>query len=111
MIVDPHVHVWINDPAYPWPVENTNPPEEDRTAEMLLEVMGAHGVDRAVLVHPIHYLWDNSYAVDCAARYPDRFMAVGRVNPEDADAPDHLSRWTEETCMHGVRIRPRGDPL
>jgi hypothetical protein len=45
VIVDPHVHVWLNDPAFPWPAENTNPPEEDRTAEMLLQLMDEHGID------------------------------------------------------------------
>ena len=29
-IIDPHVHVWKNDPAFPWPEENKNPPREDR---------------------------------------------------------------------------------
>ena len=49
-IIDPHVHVWINDPAFPWPAENTNPPTEDRSAEDLLALMDAHGVEKTVLV-------------------------------------------------------------
>jgi predicted TIM-barrel fold metal-dependent hydrolase len=109
MIVDPHVHVWVNDPAYPWPAENADPPKRDHTVEMLLDIMATHGVDRAVLVHAIHYRWDNRYAVDSANKYPDRFMSVGRIDPEDPEAPDHLSRWTEECGMHGVRISPAGD--
>ena len=35
-------------------------------------------------------------------RYPDKFLGVCRINPEDPDAPDHLSRWTEEDGFHGV---------
>lgn len=104
-IVDPHTHVWLNDPKFPWPAENANPPAEDRSAEMLLELMAAHGVDRTVLVQVIHYRWDNSYALDCAKRYPDKFMAVGRVNPEDPAAADHVSEWTEKG-VHGVRLSP-----
>ena len=106
VIVDPHTHVWINDPKFPWPIENENPPKEDRTAEMLLELMSAHGVDKTVLVQVIHYRWDNSYAAQAAQRFPDKFMAVGRINPEDPDAPDHLSMWTEDYGVHGVRLSP-----
>ena len=25
-IIDPHVHVWKNDPRYPWAKETTHPP-------------------------------------------------------------------------------------
>jgi len=108
-VIDPHVHVWKNDPAFPWPAETTRPPAEDRTAEMLLELMAANGVERTVLVQVIHYRWDNSYVADCLRRYPGTFMGVGRVNPEDPAAPDHLSRWTEEHGLHGVRLSPAVD--
>ncbi len=108
-IIDPHTHVWVNDPSFPWPAENPAPPAEDRTAEMLLEEMAAHGVEKTVLVQVIHYRWDNRYVVDVIRRYPDRFMAVGRINPEDPAAADHLSEWTEQG-LHGVRLSPSVDP-
>ena len=104
-IVDPHTHVWLNAPQFPWPAANTNPPAEDRTAEMLLDLMAAGGVERTVLVQVIHYRWDNSYVADCVRRYPDKFMGVGRVNPEDPAAADHVSEWTEKG-IHGVRLSP-----
>ena len=109
-IIDPHTHVWKNDPAFPWPKENLNPPEEDRSAEMLLALMDRHGVEKTVLVQVIHYRWDNSYAVHAAKTYPDRFVAVGRVNPEDPAAPDHLSHWVEEHGLQGVRLSPAEGP-
>ena len=105
-IIDPHVHVWKNDPQFPWAPETTNPPAEDATAEMLLALMAANGVEKTVLVQVIHYRWDNSYAADVMKRYPDKFMGVCRINPEDPEAPDHLSRWTEEHGFHGVRLSP-----
>tara|TARA_B100000029_G_scaffold447585_1_gene469457 strand:- start:567 stop:1391 length:825 start_codon:yes stop_codon:yes gene_type:complete len=108
-IIDPHVHVWKNDPAFPWPAENKNPPAEDRTAEMLLENMAANGVEKTVLVQVIHYRWDNSYIAHVIQQYPDKFMAVGRVNPEDPANADHLSMWTEERGLHGVRLSPGAD--
>ena len=108
-IIDPHVHVWINDPAFPWPEENPNPPAEDFTAEMLLENMAANGVEKTVLVQVIHYRWDNSYAAHVIKKYPDKFMAVGRINPEDPAAPDHMSMWHEEHGIHGFRLSPSAE--
>src|SRR3712207_7942731 len=75
-IIDPHVHVWKNDPAFPWAPETTNPPREDATPEMLLELMAANGVEKTVLVQVIHYRWDNRYTADALRRYPDKFMGV-----------------------------------
>jgi predicted TIM-barrel fold metal-dependent hydrolase len=108
-IIDPHVHVWKNDPQFPWAPETKNPPAGDATPEMLLELMAAHGVERTVLVQLIHYRWDNSYTAHALKSYPDKFMAVCRVNPEDPAAPDHLSYWTEEHGFHGVRLSPAVD--
>ena len=109
-IIDPHVHVWKNDPQFPWAPETTNPPEDDATAETLLELMAANDVEKTVLVQVIHYRWDNRYAADAMKRYPDKFMGVCRINPEDPDAPDHLSRWTEDDGFHGVRLSPSTGP-
>src|SRR5262249_44921057 len=35
-IIDPHVHVWKNDPKYPWPKDLWDPPKEDALPETLL---------------------------------------------------------------------------
>jgi predicted TIM-barrel fold metal-dependent hydrolase len=105
-IIDPHVHVWVNDPRYPWPAENTNPPKEDYTPEMLLALMEQHGVAHTVIVHPMHYRWDCRFVGDTLKKYPDKFRGVCRVNPEAADAADALTKWTEEWGFHGVRLSP-----
>lgn len=108
-IIDPHVHVWVRDPRYPWAKETTNPPDEDATPEMLLELMRAHGVERTVIIQVIHYRWDNSYLADVLRRYPQYFQGVARVNPEDPEAPEHLARLMALPGFHGVRISPAGD--
>lgn len=108
-IVDSHVHVWKNDPRYPWAPGTKNPPDKDATAEMLLKLMHASGVQRTVIIQVIFYKWDNRYAADVLKRYPQYFRGVARVNPEDPAAPDHLSRLTEENGFHGVRISPAAD--
>lgn len=108
-IIDPHVHVWVSDPKYPWAKETTNPPAEDATPEMLLALMKANGVEKTVIIQVIHYRWDNSYLADVLKKYPQYFQGVARVNPEDPAAPDHLSRLMKQPGFHGVRISPSGD--
>ena len=108
-IIDPHVHIWKSDPKFPWASETKNPPQEDATPEMLLKLMNENNVEKTVLVQVIHYRWDNSYVAHAVKTYPGKFMAVGRINPEDPDAPDHLSCWTEEHGLHGVRLSPSVD--
>ncbi len=104
-IIDSQIHVWINDPGYPWAPETKNPPQEDRTPAMALELMKANGVQRTVIAQYIGYRWDNRYALDSIKNNAPYFMAVCRVNPEDPAAPDQLSHLTEQG-FHGVRISP-----
>lgn len=108
-IIDPHVHIWKTDPAYPYAPETVNPPAQDAPPETLIELMQANGVEKTVLVQVIHYRWDNTYTAQALRSYPDKFMGVCRVNPEDPEAPDHLSYWTEEHGFHGVRLSPASD--
>jgi L-fuconolactonase len=103
--IDGHVHVWKHDAAFPF-AAGANVPAEDASAEMLLELMRANDVARTVLIQVIHYRWDNGYLADVLKRYPREFRGVCRVNPEDAAAPDELSRLTEEQGFRGVRLSP-----
>jgi len=103
-LIDAHVHVWKHDAAFPF-AAGSHVPEEDATAEMLLELMRANGVARTVLIQVIHYRWDNRYLASVLRRYPQYFKGVCRVNPEDPAAPDHLSELTEQG-FHGVRLSP-----
>src|SRR5260370_39447856 len=93
--IDPHVHVWKHDPAFPF-AEGARPPERDATPEMLLDLMKANGVARTVIIQVIHYRYDNSYLADVLQRYPKIFQGVCRVDPLDPAAPDHLSRLTRQ---------------
>ncbi len=108
-VIDSHVHVWKKDPQYPWAKETARPPANDATAEMLLDLMKANGVDRTVIIQVIHYRWDNRYLADVLKRYPTTFRGVARVNPESPAAPDDLSRLVSEQGFHGVRISPGGN--
>ena len=105
-IIDPHVHVWKNDPAYPWPRETTNPPKEDALPSTLLQLMEANHVEKTVIVHVIHYRWDCRYTGDSVKARPDKFMGVCRVDPTANNAVDELNRWVRDYKFHGVRLSP-----
>jgi L-fuconolactonase len=108
-LIDTHVHVWTHAPEFPLASQTSSLPPYDARPEDLLDTMAQNNVECAVLVHHIAYGWDNSYVAQVRKRFPARFMAVCRVNPEDPLAPDHLSQLTEIHGFHGVRISP--DPL
>src|SRR5579862_1022358 len=103
-IIDPHVHVWKHDPAFPFAAA-AKPPERDATPETLLGLMKANGVARTVIIQVIHYKYDNRYLLDVLKRYPGIFQGVCRVDPLDPAAPDHLSKHTAEG-FRGVRLSP-----
>ncbi len=107
-IVDAQIHVWVNDPRYPWAPGTSNPPKEDRTPAMALDLMKANGVERTVIAQYIGYKWDNRYCLDSMRKYAPYFRGVCRVDPTDPAAPDQLSHLTEQG-FHGVRISPSAD--
>lgn len=109
-IIDPHVHVWKNDPKYPWPAELKSPPQEDALPGPLLKLMDENGVAQTVIVHVIYYRWDCRYAGDVVKAHPNHFMGVCRVNPTAATAPDDLSGWVRDYDYHGVRLSPENGP-
>jgi predicted TIM-barrel fold metal-dependent hydrolase len=103
-IIDPHVHVWKHDPAYPF-AEGARVPDRDAAPETLLGLMKANGVSRTVIIQVIHYRYDNSYLASVLKRYPGTFLGVCRVDPLDPAAPEHLSRLTAQG-FRGVRLSP-----
>ena len=105
-ILDPHVHVWKHDPAFPF-AQGAHVPERDAAPETLLGLMKANGVARTVIIQVIHYRYDNRYLASVLKQYPGTFQGVCRVDPLDPAAPDHLASLTAEG-FHGVRISPSG---
>lgn len=72
--------------------------------ESLVDQMFRHRVDHAVLVqHAGHF--DNSYLIECAQRFPGRFVVACLVDARQPDADDHLSAWVEHSpAVQGVRL-------
>lgn len=108
-IIDPHVHIWKNDPAYPW-APGITPPKDDQTPDMLIANMRSSGVEQAVIIQVRYYMFDNRYVRDTVEKYPRYFIGVCRVDPRDPAAPDHLSKLVKEEKFQGVRISPNGTP-
>lgn len=111
-VIDSACHVWVDDPKYPFAKQPAGATPwtqggaaEPASAEMLLKLMDDNGVDKTVLIQPICYAFDNSYVLDCVKRWPDRFSAVARIDPEDVDAPLALEKVAASGAV-GVRFGP-----
>ncbi len=103
MIIDTHLHVWSDDFSR-YPFAEGRQASEGAPVELLNETMAEAGVDKAVIVQPIGYLYDNRYVADCLRRFPGKFAAIGLVNRNAADAPDQLERLVKEDGFVGLRI-------
>ena len=103
MIIDTHLHVWSDDAeCYPFAEGRTQ--VGGGSVELLNQTMDEVGVDKAVIVQPIYYLFDNRYVADCLRRFPGRFAAIGLVDPKAPDATDRLEKLVREDGFGGLRI-------
>ena len=103
MIIDTHLHVWSDD-AERYPFAEGRTQVGGGSVELLNQTMDEVGVDKAVIVQPIYYLFDNRYVADCLRRFPGRFAAIGLVDPKASDAPDRLEKLVREDGFGGLRI-------
>lgn len=112
VITDAQVHVWMDStPERPWPPMIVEPQREPALGvEELLEEMDTAGVSRALLVPPTWEGPRNDLVIDAAARHPDRFAALGRVDPTDPAVVAGLRTWRENPGLLGIRMSiNRGD--
>lgn len=115
-IVDAHCHILSPDTTrYPRsPLggkQSVWATERPLTAEQLLERMDAAGIAQAVLVQATTaYGYDNSYVLDSAHRFPDRFVAVGTFDPLSAEAAKRLDAAIE-SGLGGVRLFTTGSTV
>jgi len=114
LIIDSHVHVWALDDRHKPAADARIPwPREAAPVEWLLDDMRQYGIDRAVLVQSSAFSWDNSYILECCARYPKLFRSVGLVNPLAETAADDLRHWMRAGLV-GIRLHPvfyRSEPV
>ncbi len=110
MIVDTHVHVWEIDPPR-YPIGPTAPgwtalPDEPGTADELIAEMDVHAVDWAVLVQTSWSTWDNGYIADSVARFPQRLIGHGLIDPQDPNNAAQVHYWVEQRGLAGFRFHP-----
>jgi predicted TIM-barrel fold metal-dependent hydrolase len=75
------------------------------TAERLIEMLDANGVERALVVQRAYvYGYDNAYACDAAAQFPDRLRAVCAIDAQAKDAPERIRYWVAERGAIGIRL-------
>ena len=103
MIIDTHLHVWSDD-AERYPFAEGRTQVGGGSVELLNQTMDEVGVDKAVIVQPIYYLFDNRYVADCLRRFPGRFAAIGLVDPKAPDAVNRLEKLVREDGFGGLRI-------
>jgi predicted TIM-barrel fold metal-dependent hydrolase len=108
---DTHVHAVSGDTgSYPLQPLGGNRSEWSRTrpvdADGLIRHLDEAGVHKAALVQASTvYGYDNRYAADALARYPDRLVGVCSVDFLSDTAVADLRYWIQERGFSGVRIR------
>lgn len=104
-IVDSQIHVWLpNSSDRPWPPGAVSLQGASFSMEQALSQLDRTGVRRAILVPPSWVGLDNSYAIEAASRYPDRFAVMGRLDPAVSDARKRLAKWRDQPGMLGIRM-------
>jgi predicted TIM-barrel fold metal-dependent hydrolase len=108
--IDAHSHVWSPD-VERWPLVNgqtrTDLKPLSFTPEELFALAEPEKVGRVVLIqHSGYHLWDNSYILDSAKRFPGRFSLVAMI---DDHGPSHDAKLREllPLGVRGLRITPR----
>lgn len=115
-VLDAQVHVWEpHHPDRPW--ANTPVPAQLETAapffagtnvvtaDQMIAMMDEIGVSGAILVNSTrHYGTDNSYALEAAARRPDRFRVVVRVDASSRQLRAETTGAADDPLVVGVRV-------
>lgn len=104
MIIDAHLHLWINKPEkYPWDPIGGYIPENEAPLSNFKKLMDENNIAGAVLVQPTPYGWDNSYLFSCKYTDPEKFKAVILVDPFSDQAVKKLQQliWSG---ADGLRI-------
>jgi len=68
------------------------------------QVMDAYGIDRAVLVHPSVYGFDNGALFEALETMPDRLRGVAVISP---NAPESLFALAHRLGVRALRVNPR----
>ena len=72
--------------------------------ELLMEYMAWVGVDKAVLLTQNMYGYTNDYLSDCVRTYPDKFVALGSLDPLAVDSKHTLEYLISNKGLSGLKL-------
>ena len=105
MIVDGHAHIWTIDPGvYPWQPTFGIVPTEQAPPEPLISIMDRRDVDWTVLVQPSAYGGDHRFLLEATQRWPDRFVAIGLVDPAEPATVTAAANLVQPGACVGLRV-------
>jgi predicted TIM-barrel fold metal-dependent hydrolase len=86
------------------PASRSAPTVLEVTGPQMVAAMDSAGVDAALLANPSHCGWDNSYSLEVAESFPERFRVVGLLDHNAADIADRIERWATRKETAGLRV-------
>ncbi len=110
MLFDTHAHVISADhQAYPFGtlrggVKLPVPPVVFAVEDLVRAMDEAHVAHACLVQRATLYGYDNRYALDAAAQYPERFVPVVVLDAQDPAAPGQLREMASAQPLGGLRI-------
>ena len=109
-VIDSHVHVW-GDGTAPFPYLNAPPPElqgEASSPKQLLRLMDSSGIQGAVIIQPINYLYDHSYLLDLMKNPQYNLFKYMALLDPTMEASSGSTRLEELSSLgfQGIRFNP-----
>ena len=112
--VDSQVHIWLPpSEEFPWEAQGTSGVpdwyaqllrDSPVSAEQMISMMDAVGVDAAILTELPIYGADCTYSLDAARRHAPRFGVVGPVRTDTPDVAERVRTFLEAPHALGVRV-------
>ncbi|WP_028228531.1 amidohydrolase family protein [Paraburkholderia ferrariae] len=109
-MIDSHAHlISTNREKYPpSPLSGKledNAFDDPVTAERLIELLDANGVERALAVQRAHlYGFHNDYVVDSAQQYPDRLRSLCMIDALSDNVEATVRYWVDKRRSVGIRL-------
>lgn len=98
MIFDAHCHIYPDTGAGFW--------KRPSSAQDLVRAMDESGVAKAALI-AIESQISTEAVCSAAARYPERLVAIGSVDPHDDRAADHAEHAVRVRGVRAIKLHPR----
>jgi len=99
MIIDAYNNVWQAGGTSDYLTAESYTPED------MLKAMDLAGVDMAVGCS-LGQMVDNSFIAETVAKYPERVIGFGQVNPRNLDAVDTIDHLSQTLGLKGLKLHP-----